>query len=209
MPTTMPSSDEVLANLSSTLQRNLENALRVAGSLRDNGKPPKLRSTDIHRRTGLARSTLHKLIKRAPLNPDLATLCKLAWTLQIPVPFLLMSQADWNILGRAIHDHGHGLDACAKAGLGDDLAAHDIARKVLAKGYQTPPPMDGARNLAEHEKNEAANERLHQCGRVLFSLILQRHEGGLNQGERTNLMALAANLANYYSKHPSAAEHLS
>lgn len=213
MQPTTPPPDKTLQSLYITLQRNLEDALRVAGEPRGS-KPTRLKGTEIHRRTGLARSTLGNLRKQSPgekaLNPDLGTLCKLADALQIPLPFLLMSPADWRILIKAMRDHGYGLNACDKAGFDATETTHEIARKVLAQSeYENRPPVLAEANRPELARIHAENEALQRCGRVMFSLILQRHGEETDQDERANLIALAANLANHYSKRRSAQEHSS
>jgi transcriptional regulator with XRE-family HTH domain len=83
------------------LGKNFLSARQVAGTGKDEITKA-TSNTAIHNKTGIARSTLQKIIdgknNKGPSNPDLETICRLAWALNIPPAFLLMSSDDWKRL---------------------------------------------------------------------------------------------------------------
>lgn len=92
-----------------TLAQNLTAALMVAGSDQaDNGDSvKKMTLTSLNDKTGIAKSTLSKLVHgetpSGKANPDLETICRLAAALNLPPAFLLMSSDDWQLLLSAIN----------------------------------------------------------------------------------------------------------
>lgn len=94
--------EALTASMSSTIADNLRVALDVADE-GDNNEIKNMTLAKLHRRTGIAKSTLFKII--GSLNceigkgkPDLETLCGLAWALNLPPAMLLMSSSDWKLL---------------------------------------------------------------------------------------------------------------
>ncbi|MEZ0324283.1 MAG: helix-turn-helix domain-containing protein [Fimbriimonas sp.] len=81
------------------IAHNLTAALSVAATDPTDGQTKRLKSTALHRATGISRSTLQKLAAgRSGIresNPDLKTLCRIAAALHVPVSLLLMGPDEW------------------------------------------------------------------------------------------------------------------
>lgn len=88
------------------LGKNLLSVRQVAGTVQNEGFEA-ISNTALHDKTGIARSTIQKIVdgenNKGPSNPDLETICRLAWALNIPPAFLLMSSDDWERLIIAIN----------------------------------------------------------------------------------------------------------
>lgn len=88
------------------LGKNLLSVRQVAGT-GQNESVEAISNTALHDKTGVARSTIQKIIdgenNKGPSNPDLETICRLAWALNVPPAFLLMSSDDWKRLITAIN----------------------------------------------------------------------------------------------------------
>lgn len=98
--------DGVVKKTRRALGENLLSVRQVAGTEQDEHVEG-LSTTALHEKTGIARSTIQKLIdgenNKGPSNPDLETLCRLAWALNVPPAFLLMTADDWKRLIEAIN----------------------------------------------------------------------------------------------------------
>lgn len=104
MKTVEPAEAAELKGMRRTLAQNLTAALMVAGGdQKEIGSPiKKMTLTDLNNKTGIAKSTLSKLVHGETVsgnaNPDLETICRLAAALNLPPAFLLMSTDDWQRL---------------------------------------------------------------------------------------------------------------
>src|SRR5579864_8312145 len=137
------SSDPLALAPNAQLAINVMAALRVAGSDRD-GKSCKLRATEVMRRSRISRSTLRPLMGKpgsGEREPDLATLRKLAAVLGIPLPFLLMTPADWQTMAGALNALGD-CTVVADRVVKDGMNGPDRAHAVLAemKRLSDSPP---------------------------------------------------------------------
>lgn len=186
-------------NIGRVLAINLTNVLNVAGTVGEDGKPKRIRSTDLQRATGIARSTLRPLLKDAgrEANPDLKTLCKIADQVGVPVGFLLIAPQQWATLMQAIFDMPTML-AAADA-LEKTRRIHEPldAEKVLnyAGVHPIRPPRGEAQSgnsarLAELKLKNAQTTR----GAAVIAALLQ--SGAETPDTRKQLTALAASLAN-------------
>jgi transcriptional regulator with XRE-family HTH domain len=91
-----------------TLGSALFRAMQVAGPS-DDGYPSKLSQQALSDQSGVARSTISKYLDAkdnddAPINPDLRTLCSIAWALNVSPAMLLLTPDDWSRLGQAAID---------------------------------------------------------------------------------------------------------
>ncbi|HGH7199233.1 TPA: XRE family transcriptional regulator [Pseudomonas aeruginosa] len=183
-------------SVAQSLSANLRAVLNVAGRVREDDRSRPLFSTEIQRRTGIARSTVRSLIspaKESGPNPDLRTLVELAKVVGIPVPFLLMGSTDWAALIKAV------------AGLRD---ASEAARTIVGNGKFTTakllvqiltelkvhpemPPYLGGKDEVEKEKMDARNRWRERSCRV-FSALIDR-----NVSDRDQKILLAALAASY------------
>jgi DNA-binding Xre family transcriptional regulator len=99
-----PALDKMMAAQRRALAENLAAAMQVAGQPGRDGQPGKFSQSELSTATGIARSTLSRIVTEnagKPPNPDLETLCRLAEALNIPVFFLLMRAPDWAKLAEA------------------------------------------------------------------------------------------------------------
>lgn len=138
--------------LSKTMRRNfaqnLTAALDVAGE-DSSGTTGKLTHERLRKKTGIARSTISKLTrgptKSGPeANPDLDTICRLAWALNIPPFFLLMTQADWSKLAEAFRTINviigeDGLHESLNTAIGIDKVTASLGLAERLNLYPTKP----------------------------------------------------------------------
>ena len=178
---------------------NLTNVLNVAGLIGEDGKPKRLRSTDLQRATGIARSTLRSLVKISgrEANPDLKTLCKIADEVGIPVGFLLIAPQQWATLLQAILDMPTMLAAADALEMRRRIHEPLDAEKVLSSAGVHPilPPRGEAQNgnsarLEELKLRNAQTTR----GAAIVAALLQ--SAATTPETRKQLTALAASLAN-------------
>lgn len=186
-------------NIGRVLAINLTNVLNMAGSIGEDGKPRRIRSTDLQRATGIARSTLRTLLKDAgrEANPDLKTLCKIADEVGIPVGFLLIAPQQWATLMKAIFDMPTML-AAADA-LEKQRRIHEPldAEKVLnyAGVHPIPPPRGEAQsgNSVRLDELKLKNAQTTRSAAIVAALL---QSGAETPEVRKQLTALAASLAN-------------
>lgn len=186
-------------NIGRVLAINLTNVLSVAGSIGEDGKPRRIRSTDLQRATGIARSTLRPLLKDAgrEANPDLKTLCKIADEVGIPVGFLLLAPQQWATLMQAISDMPTMLAAADVLEKKQRIHEPLDAEKVLnyAGVHPISPPRGEALsgNSARLDELKLKNARTTR-GAAIVAALLQ--SGAETPESRKQLTALAASLAN-------------
>ena len=101
-----PGWDAITKTMRRNFAQNLTAALDVAGEDFTGTTTAKLPHEALRKKTGIARSTISKLTRGVTksgmeANPDLDTICRLAWALNIPPFFLLMTQEDWSKLASA------------------------------------------------------------------------------------------------------------
>lgn len=93
------------AYIQESLVANLTRALRVAGGVSSNGEILNMSKGDLATLSDLSKGTVTKLtstVMPEEAKPDLETLCKLAYTLNISPAFLLMTHRDWDLLIQAL-----------------------------------------------------------------------------------------------------------
>lgn len=156
------------------LALNLSAALRVAGPRRENGKPGPLRSVDVQRNTGIARSTLRTLksaeVEHDP-NPDLRTLNRLATMLGIPIAFLLMRPEDWNAIRMAVDGIRDPLEAAHRLGEADYFGTDYIEKMLRACGvHPDRPPIGDYKDSQELDRMAARNEWRRRTSQVMAAL---------------------------------------
>lgn len=120
-----PQTDLLLNSMRRALAANVTEAMKVAGDQDADGTPGKLTQVDLHTMTGIARSTLSRLVtdnKVKPSNPDLQTLATLAALLDVPPYFLVMRPEDWQLLAMASQYYQLIMD--------DDELAEEVNRKT-------------------------------------------------------------------------------
>jgi hypothetical protein len=192
--------------ISLTLAMNLKNALKVAGPQNEKGLPSKLTSVEVHRTTGIARSTLRALNKLTPsqdANPDLRTLCRIADELHIPVAFLLMGPREWRTLLKAFGEiESPEIKAAATKqeklkGLSEPQAALQIL--YYSGVYPLPSPV----LTGEHEAQELTSlNRKNEAFRratLVTAALLQTAE--FDPNSLKTLTLLAATHANNDKSH--------
>lgn len=185
--------------ISQVLAANLTTALSVAGPPDEYGNPRRLRTTQVQRKTGVARSTLRALqnCRDGDSNPDLRTLCRIADELDIPVAFLLMEPQQWLALVTATVSMPTMLEAAKK--VDEEKGIHGPASSVNvlreAKVYPLVPPVveHGARDQARLNELERQNERRRRCATITAALL---QAGARTHESRIELTAFAASLAN-------------
>lgn len=181
------------------LATNLTNVLKVAGSLDEYGKPKRIRSTDLQRATGVARSTLRALQKDGgrESNPDLRTLCRIADELGMPVAFLLMDSQQWLALIEAALDMPAMLGAAAlldqDQGIQDPLSAVKILRHAKVYPLEAPLGEPQAGNQARYAELASKNEEKRRNATIAAALM---QAGARTHVARKQLTAFAASLAN-------------
>ena len=176
--------DPLALQPSAQLPVNVMAALRVAGLDRE-GKSCKLRATDVMRRCGISRSTLRPLMgKPGPgkREPDLATLRKLAAVLGIPLPFLLMTPADWQTMVGALN----ALSDCTVAAgrvVKDGMNGPDRAHAVLAemKRLSDNPPHHATPDPVESKGLKTRNEWRARASLVMAALAQPAARGDLQR----------------------------
>lgn len=171
--------------LRALLTTNLINAMKAASEVEGDGRGNGLTDTAVHKRTGIARSTLRRLRSIGsdgmPRAPQLETLFEVCKQIGIPLPFLLMSPHDWQVLGSSISDIFYYSDA-AKHVVGDKPCdPKRAALEVLHRAHYNKP-----------EPQDLTNLRQRLC------LILGRQMlAGVRTTDSARLLAaLAASLAN-------------
>lgn len=83
---------------------NLARVLRVAGGLSESGEIKHLQKSELAKLSGLSKGTITKLTTTTECEeakPDLETVCKLGYALNVSPAFLLMTPRDWNLLLQA------------------------------------------------------------------------------------------------------------
>lgn len=89
-------------NTANSFCHSLIRAMLVA-SEDEYGNPKRLTQRELSERAGVARSTIAKYMAPGEddvVNPDLATICRLADALNVSPAFLLMRAEDWSHLGQ-------------------------------------------------------------------------------------------------------------
>lgn len=134
--------ERVRQGLSSSLRR----AIRGAGRQK-NGQPTRTTQVDLSKASGVARSTLAKYLNETNaelINPDLTTLCRLAYTLNISPAFLLLTSEDWRRLA-------HGAAALVAASRTQELEnlidSQEIASRVLNPTQQAQSGLELAKKI--------------------------------------------------------------
>ena len=188
-------------SIGSQLTMNLAASMRVAGAARDDGKAGSLSSSELQRRTGIARSTYRAI--KSPVeghepNPDLRTLSRLADELDIPVAFLLMRPKDWEALLRTLDGLADPLRAAERIVNGDYWlrGSADLVERVLRECRVHPelPPMNAIKDEVEQARLNARNEWRRRISHVLSALTLQAAH------DRQSLVTLAALTASYVNQ---------
>lgn len=186
-------------SIGSQLTMNLAASMRVAGAARDDGKAGSLSSSELQRRTGIARSTYRAI--KSPVeghepNPDLRTLSRLADELDIPVAFLLMRPKDWEALLRTLNGLADPLRASERIINGNEWGSADLAERVLreCKVHPECPPMNAKKDPAEQALLDARNEWRRRTSHILSALTLQAAH------DRESLVMLAALTASYINQ---------
>lgn len=127
--------------LRALLTANLINALSAASKPEGGKRKAKLTDAAMHQRTGLARTTLRRLRSSSADGkmrvPQLETLFEVAKQIGIPLPFLLMSPHDWQIMGAAILDLRYYAETASKIVGSEATVPHDTAWKVLQSCLST------------------------------------------------------------------------
>lgn len=186
-------------NIGLALAINLTNVLSVAGPLGEDGKPKRIRSTDLQRATGIARSTLRPLLKDAgrEANPDLKTLCKIADEVGIPVGFLLISPQQWATLMQAISDMPTMLAAADALETKRRTLEPLDAEKVLnyAGVHPITPPRGEAQSgdSVRLDELKLKNAQTTRSAAIVAALL---QSAARTPEARKQLTALAASLAN-------------
>lgn len=186
-------------NIGLVLAINLTNVLSVAGSIGEDGKPKRIRPTDLQRATGIARSTLRPLLKDAgrEANPDLKTLCKIADEVGIPVGFLLIAPQQWATLMQAISDMPTMLAAADALETKRRIHEPLDAEKVLnhAGVHPITPPRGEAQGgtSARLDDLKLKNAQTTRSAAIVAALL---QSAAQTPEARKQLTALAASLAN-------------
>jgi transcriptional regulator with XRE-family HTH domain len=84
---------------------NMIRVLRVAGGLSKGGELLNMQKSELAKTSCLSKGTITKLTDPSTCHdakPDLETLCKLAYALNISPAFLLMTSSDWAFLLQAV-----------------------------------------------------------------------------------------------------------
>ncbi|MBK6851951.1 MAG: helix-turn-helix transcriptional regulator [Burkholderiales bacterium] len=123
-----------------SLRTNLDRILSVSHEGED--AVSKLTQVDLAKDTGIARSTVTKVLSTtepSKSNPDLRTLCRLAAVLKVPPAFLLMSPDDWTRLASAIS----GLQFAPGPEVSDQSLKHlgtdQVAQRAVALAEKVQP----------------------------------------------------------------------
>ena len=83
---------------------NMNRVLRVAGGISESGELINIQKSELAELSGLSKGTITKLTDTGAYQgakPDLETLCKLAYALNVSPAFLLMTPTDWGLLLQA------------------------------------------------------------------------------------------------------------
>ena len=185
-----PKPDPLSPPPSAQLSMNVMAALRVAGS-DSNGKSRKLRPTEVMRRSRISRSTLRPLMGNpgsGDREPDLATLRKLAAVFGIPLPFLLMTPADWLTMVGAfdsLRDCAIAADRVVKDGMNGPDRAHAVLTEM--KRLFDNPPLHAPPDPVENESLKVRNE-----WRARASLVMAALAQPAARGRRQSLVTLTA-----------------
>lgn len=165
-------------NLGQCFSENLVALLAVAGKQRESGSPGPLSSSSMHRRTGVARSTLRALKRPrggAHANPDLRTVGRIADALGVPPAFLLMRPQDWAEIAHAFGDSTDYMTAATQLQQEDRLVAKNPIEKVLraCKVHPDARPK-GVGASPEVDRVNARDEwRRRSC--LKFDALILRH----------------------------------
>ena len=186
--------------ISQILATNLTNIMNVGGALDQDGKPKRIRSSELQRATGIARSTLRVLQKDGgkDSNPDLRTLCRIADELRIPVAFLLMDPQQWKTLINAVRDMPTMVEAAAlleeEQGIQGPLCAVKILRRVKVYPLKAPLGDSHTGDQDRHAELASENEQRRRQATIAAALMLS---GARTREARKELTAFAASLANH------------
>ncbi len=189
------------STLCRSILRNINAALSVGGPERDDGHAGRLRDTYIHKATGISRSTLRlirKINQDEKLSPDLSTLHRLSELLGIPLPFLIMTPDDWNIIIKAIGDLNYMGEAANKSIKGDQIS-HSSVKKILMEGKMliTSKPCEESPNPKEIEHLDRINDNRRRVSHIIGSLMLMHSPSRIrSQNQELALVTLAASITN-------------
>ena len=194
------------------LAENLTSALNVGGDALDDvgGRVRKLDKTTLHTQTKITRSTITKLAQgsasggkgsQLQATPTLDTLCRLAWALKVPPAFLLMSNADWKRLARAIIALDRaGIDSMSTKELkGNDrvVAGLDLAEKLGIYPIKMAAPSSSYEGFDQDfrvtpEIKEDIKFRNEYARLAILNTTSITQRGAEEEGERNLLTALGA-----------------
>lgn len=189
--------------VASQLTQNLNAILKVGGPVRPDGKASPLRTTEIHRRTNIARSTVRALKNPAPgaePNPDLQTLIGLAKAIELPVHFLLMGASEWTAIIQAFNNMRDPLSAAEELVGIDGRAPANLLEMILSRCGTHPdrPPFGGFGNKAEIAQMVARNEwRQRNCS--VFNALVDNIVS--DRATKVLLAAFAASYVNTITPH--------
>lgn len=101
-------SGDLYEEIQESFTSNVAQALRVAGGLSKNGDLVNMQKSELAEVSGLSKGTITKCTSfdAQDAKPDLETICKLAYALNVSPAFLLMTPRDWELLIQAIGTFG-------------------------------------------------------------------------------------------------------
>lgn len=143
----------LFSSIQRTLRSNLDRILSVSGDRE--GEATKLSQRELSEATGVARSTIIKLLSAdaSQANPDLWTLCRLASVLKIPPAFLLMTAQDWSRLESAINGLAYVPELFEGEPSVQRLSTRDVAQRALSLA-ENVLPQERFNNPFDHSEGQ-------------------------------------------------------
>jgi transcriptional regulator with XRE-family HTH domain len=184
------------------IAHNLTAALSVSATDPDDGQTKRLKSTVLHRATGVSRSTLQKLAsgKAGPRasNPDLNTLCRIAAALHVPVSILLMGPDEWQAVLATLNGLPQAIqaaDALVQTVSGTSRA--EVGLKIVESLKLYPSrlpdiePEEGDQEGQERRRSEIARSNERRRKAVLAATAVSQL-GARNKNDLVPLTAVGA-----------------
>lgn len=189
-------SQQFYESIQETFVFNVIRALRVAGGVSEKGEVLNLQKGVLASRSGLSKGTITKITSSDPTEakPDLETLCKLAYALNVSPAFLLTTSQDWELLLQAFgtmqmfsNSDGEGERALIEL-LESNSTSPDVSTSVRT-GLEFMERMQGEHYSADYNDRQ-------QIGILAMTAMAQGAVRRQGKGKKVQATALAAILGN-------------
>jgi transcriptional regulator with XRE-family HTH domain len=190
------SSQQFYESVQETFVFNVIRALRVAGGVSETGEVLHLQKGALASRSGLSKGTVTKITSSDPreAKPDLETICKLAYALNISPAFLLMTSQDWELLLQAFGT----MQMFSNSDGEQEQALIDLLERSSTSPDVSTSVRTGLEFMGRLQGEDYSSDRNNrqQIGILAMTAMAQAAVRRQSRGKKVQATALAAMLGN-------------